>query len=106
MAQVNLNMLALQAKDLMETEGKSEQEAIAQVIESAGISEEQAEEMGIAAEVSRMMNRNTEAEAAEAEEQLRQQASGFQSDILKDQSVTGENESTLQEETPDTQTDI
>jgi len=101
MAVVNLSMMALQVKAMTEA-GTAESEAISKVIEDAGISEEQAQEMNIAAEVTALVNRDTEAEAAEAEAQLQEQASGFRSEILKNrEAVAQENEATLQEETPD-----
>lgn len=100
MAVVNLSMMALQVKAMTEA-GTAESEAINKVIEDAGISEEQAAEMNVAAEVAAMVNRDTEAEAAEAEAQLAEQASGFRSEILKNREASQENESTLQEETPD-----
>jgi hypothetical protein len=101
MAMINLSSLALHAKNLMETQEMAESEAIASAIKHAGISEEQATKMNLEAEVVTMMNRDTEAERQEAEAQLAEQASGYKSDILKDDQQTAEEEATLQEETPD-----
>lgn len=98
----NLTGLALTAKGYMETQGMAEAEAIAKAMEAEGISEEQATKTNLQAEITRMMNRDTEAERQEAEAQLAEQASGYKSDILKDEEANTETEATLQEETPDT----
>ena len=85
MAIVNLTMLALKADNLMKTADKSEADAVAQVIEEAGFTEEQLSEMDLASEITKFMNRDTEAEKAEAEAQLEQQASGYVADVMKEE---------------------
>jgi CO dehydrogenase nickel-insertion accessory protein CooC1 len=85
MPQVNLNMLSLQAKYFMDTQGLSEAEAIKKAYERANISEELAKELDLEQQVSTVMNKTHEQEAEEAEAQLQQQReNGFQSTVYKD----------------------
>lgn len=96
----NLSMMALQVQALTE-EGKAESEAVQQVLKEHGINQEQAQQMNVEQEILKLVNRDTQQEAQEAEQQLQQQASGYQPQILKDPEVQPETEATLQEEQPD-----
>jgi preprotein translocase subunit SecF len=98
MATVNLNLLALQAKRFMEAENMTEAEAIRKALEENNFTEKQITELDLEAAVSAEMNRDTEQEKQQAEDELAQQ-NNQQPEILKDQTGS-ENEKTLQEAPP------
>lgn len=97
MPTVNINMIVSQATYLKNNEGISESEAIQKSLQASGISEEQIAEMGLEEEISRVMNLSHEDQAREAEQQLQQQAQGYQADILKvNEGLSAENEADMQ----------
>jgi hypothetical protein len=96
---VNLNNIVQHASNLMQTRDMSESKAIDQAIENSGISEEEAKEIKLKEQVKVVLNRDTEQEKKDAEEQLnRQREDGFKDvNFLNNETDTSDDEADLQD---------
>lgn len=104
MATVHLNLLAVQARHAMDTNGQAEADAIREVLKENNYTDKQIEELGLIEAVRAEMNRDTEQEKKQAEADLAAQ-NPQQPEILKDQD-SGDSEATLQEEKADYSPDV